>query len=230
MKRNFTTILSVGAALFALFAFTSASRASFMLDNITGQTFTAGTTASNYKSQGFEATENGLISSVSLELTFSAGTVGSLSVYLVTANASGQPSEAYTAGTLLGTISTTLGTDGTASAFAVNLTGSASLINTVNYAIVINGSDLGLSGTGHPSWDYLHSGALPGGITGTFDGAYSGNGTTFSTANAGEERGLQIGVSPVPEVPMTGAFMGFGALVIVGGSALRRKLAAAKTA
>lgn len=217
--------LGVGVVLLALFAFTSASRAGVIVDNITGNTFVNGTTAKNYKSQGFDATQSGPISSVSLELSFSVGTSGSMSVYLVTANSSGQPTEAYTAGINLGTIYTSEGVDGTPSTYAVeNLASSVELTAGDYYAIVIYGKDPSLSG-GNPSWMFLP----PARDDANFLGAYSsGDGISFSIFNSAEERGLEI--NEVPEVPMTGMMMGIGALCLAAGHTLRRKLCAAKSA
>jgi len=208
MKNNLGTFfglsrLGVGAAFLALCAFNPVSRADVIVNNLPGNGFTsAGSSGQGTLSLGevFTPGSDESLSSVTLSLNFSAS--DSASVYLYDTS-SGAPTGT---GTLLGSVSQ-----------------SSSIINGLNnaltggtaYAIVLGPEN----SPGNMSWN--NTTTTGSGGTGSLGGAYS-----FDGVNWNQNTGInfQMEVSAVPEVPMTGVVMGFGALAIAVGGTLRRKL------
>ncbi len=77
-----------------------------------------------------------------------------------------------------------------------------------------------ITGTTSIGWDWTSSSATANGSSGSITGyAWGNSGGDYSKGVAYAE----LAVSVVPEVPMTGMFMGLGALFIVVSHRLRRK-------
>lgn len=153
----------------------------------------------------FTTTSATSIGSLTLSLHFTG--TPSASVYLYD-TASGKPTGT---GTLLGTVSSSSST-------IIGLNNA--LLASTTYAIVLSDN----SGSGSLSWDYI-SPSTSSGSGGTavspLGGGFVYSGGTWSS---GGSLNFQMDVEPVPEVPTTGVFMGFGVLAIAMGNILRRKL------
>lgn len=209
---------SVGATiLLALCSFTSVSRADLVVFNNTGSgpsdlTFPtvgdSGTTA-GYIGQVFTTGSGGTLTSLALQLDITAG--ASASVY-ITPNAFDSATF-----TLLGTVAsaTTQAHQNISVDFGANPL--FSLNASTTYAIVLESSSANMA------WDYTSSTASGG--DGTAGGTLESTdgGTTWSTFVSGDQMQMDL-IAAVPEVPVTGAVMGFGALAIAAGCTLRRKL------
>ncbi len=146
---------------------------------------------------------------------------GNVNFYLYTTTSGGVPTGS---GTLLGT-SPTL-SSGPNQNVMISLVNSPSLSSGTSYAIVMT------ENAGVVAWDATSTSGAGSG-TGTLPsggGIYTYNGTAWTSAYSGYsfQMDVETGMTPVPEVPTTGAFMGFGALTIAVGHSLRRKLFAAK--
>ena len=115
--------------------------------------------------------------------------------------------------TSLGTVSG--GTTGDGQLIAVSSLVNQALTANTEYAIVMQTS------TGTVSWDNTPSAASGG--TGTLGLAYFYNGNSWGTVPDNNYFQMNLQTTPVPEVPMTGVVMGFGALAIAVGHTLRRK-------
>jgi len=66
--------------------------------------------------------------------------------------------------------------------------------------------------------------------SGGFNSDFSGVAFASNNLSPGSGEDYQLGITVVPEAPITGAAIGFGAMAIVGFHILRRKLSAAKSA
>ena len=221
MKKNFGMFIlaprwGVGAVLLALCAFTPVSRADVIVDNtgavsqfVSGSSFAQVFTMSG---------TSGNLSSLTLNLDV-VGSGGSAQIDLYNVSA-GAPT---TLATALGTVS---GTGGGNLVLANVTLGSNPLLTAgSSYAIVL---DYPASPNGSLAWNY-ESGHASGG-----DGSL---GSIYLSANSGATWGvygiradsmqMNLQTTPVPEVPMTGVVMGFGALAIALGHTLRRKLSTA---
>ena len=213
--------LGMGAALLALFAFTSVSRATVIVDSL-GDT-RVGDANGLYKAEDFSTTVGGQISSVILSLNFNtaAVTAGStLDVYLYSATGSGPTGSGFNLGTI--TATTAGDTQYTLSGSGLN---AYSLIAGSDYAIVI---DLALA-SGSVGWEYASAGSGNTGTGGSFLHAYNSNTGTSGWVQPSPDQQRFMEVDAVPE-PMTGAIMGIGALAIAAGHTLRRrKMAASPT-
>lgn len=127
---------------------------------------------------------------------------------------SGTPS-----GTSPGTLVGPLGTLAVGTGGVQLLTLSGASLTTENLAAnTVYG--IQITGTTSIGWDWTSSSATANGSSGSITGFAWGN----SSGNYSQGVGYtELAVSVVPEVPMTGMFMGLGALVVVVGHTLRRK-------
>jgi len=224
MKKNLVMFFGlsrwgVGAAFLALCAFTSISRADVdILNNLAGAggvgTYPTGSAynqSSGSLAEEFTPGSSANISSVVLSLNFSASDSASVYLWDVTGG-SGLPS-GLTGGTLLGSVNQ-----------------SSSVINGLNVALtggntyaIILGPDV----NGQMSWNT--TAAAGNNVAGT-----SVNGGFFNVGfgwqdepSAINQVNFQMEITAVPEVPMTGAVMGFGVLAIAVCGILRRNLRSA---
>ncbi len=222
MKKNLVAFfgvprLGVGAALLALFAFTSVSRADIDIVNSLGDTIAGEAAVSTrpYKAQDFATTVSGQISSVVLDLNFNAAAVtagSTLDIYIYNATGSGPTGSGF----LLGTITAT--TSG-ANQYSVGSLQAYSLTAGQDYAIAV---DIALPGSPTVAWEYADLGSPNAGTGGSFLNAYNSTNGISNWVNASQQRLMEVTV--VPE-PATTTFMGFSALVIVFIHGLRRKTA-----
>ena len=148
MRKYWTTCfwvsrLGMGAALLALFAFTSGLHASLTVVNDLSDTQTGSATGSSqhYAEQGFNTTVSGDINKITLTLKVLSGGVGDvLAVYVYTTDANGKPTSSATQ---LGTVQvTSLGT----TQYTVNLTDTTYLLTAGhNYGIgmYLPGAEIG---------------------------------------------------------------------------------------
>jgi hypothetical protein len=206
MKNNLGTFVlasrrSAGAVLLALCAFAPISRADVIIDN-TGQTTLGFVVTSFPQAQVFTMSgTSGNISSLTLLLN--AGSAGTANVDLYSVSGSAPNSFISTIGTI----------DSAASgSVAVSLSGNPLLSSSTSYAVVLepgNGS----------SWNYTTTSANAG--DGSVGSLYYFNGGTWNV-EIGQYVQMNLQTTPVPEIPITGAVMGFGALAIAFGRTLRR--------
>lgn len=221
----------MGAAVLALFAFTAASRASVVVNDLTDTVKgNANDTGNTDKAQVFTTEVSGVIDNITLMLNVNnaAGEGKTLNVYIDTVSG-GAPVKGQQ-GILIGSVTTESKTFGVEQV-PVNLSDNYSLTAGQSYAIVVNLSSGGTYSSGadyNVGWEYAPSGASSTG-NGTFGNAYNGSASTsWAWANqTGQQRMMELDV--VPEVPMTGMVMGFGALAIAAGDTLRRKLCGTKS-
>jgi hypothetical protein len=212
MKKNLGMFFGLpscgaGAVLMALCAFAPVSRASVIVDN------TADTVAGNAYTTSFSQAlvftmpnYSGTISSLMLELA--AGTSGTENVEIYSVSF-GVPTGS---GTLIGTVSS-----GLTGLISVSLTSSPILSASTSYAIALMQSANGAA------WEYTTTSANPGGDPNASVGSlyyYSG----AWNVESGQYTEMKLQTTPVPEVPVTGVVMGFGALAIALGRTLRGKL------
>jgi len=200
----------------------SLSRATLVVSDLGDtRTGTGNTVANPYKTQGFQADIGGIIDSITVQLTFNAAAVadGSLaSVYILTANSSGQPDESISSATRLGTITAL---NASSHQYTLSITDNDlagyTLIASNSYALAV---DISLTGTGNPTvgFDYTGTGASYTG-DGVLERAHNGNGTTWGAA-AAHDYLLSLDVTPAPEPPPLALF-GFGLLTLL--ALLRRK-------
>jgi hypothetical protein len=207
MKNNLKNIFgltSIGAtaAVLGFLACASTSHATVVLDN-TADTPT-GPLTGGAAQEFLMTTASGDLTSITLSLA-GAGT-GNVFVYNTVG---GSPSVSLVN---LGTISTA---SPTISGLNYLLAGGTT------YAIVLNANSTGLG------WNYTSDSTVvaTGGAALPPNQFYLGSGPTFGSGNADYGQ-MSLSVTPVPEVPITGAVMGFGALAIAMGSTLRRKASA----
>jgi hypothetical protein len=158
----------------------------------------------------FNTTESGNISAIELQLDSTAS--GSVTVNLYNATGTTLGSEVGT----LGTIS--VGTGDNQQLSITSLT-SYPLTAGDNYAIEY-------SSTPTITSDLSSSPSTVGGSEGSYV-AFFRNGNDIGTTYTMRD---DVEIAAAPETPMTGAFMGFGALAVAGGNMVRRKLAASSKA
>jgi len=202
--------LGLGATVLVFCAFTPVSRADVIVNNMGDARF------SNYDSSSAEIAQvftmsgtSGNLSSLTLSLDSTLG--GTANVYLFTTS-SGAPTGAAT---ILGTV--TAGTSGNRQSISVSSLNGVTLTAGSSYAIA-------LAQNSTVRWDNtLTTGS---GGTGSLGAIYtSGNsGATWAFNSGVVFMQMNLQITPVPEVPMTGAVMGFGVLAIAVGGTLRRKL------
>lgn len=205
----------VGSILLTLCSLAPVSHASVIINN-TGNGFISSDGGGDTLAQVFQTPNySGNISSLSLVMGLGAASSSEAFLY---ATSGGVPTGS---GVDIGTVSTTAGGSGFA---AINVQNPAALALSANtiYAIVLqteSGSEWAESGT---------MAQTPGGDGVVGSGLYY-NGSSWAVEESIETSsplyfGMDLEVSPVPEVPMTGVVMGFGALAIGLGQTLRRKL------
>jgi len=211
MKKNLGTFFGlsrcgVGAVLMGLCAFTPVSRASVIIDNtadtILGQVFnTSFSQALVFTMPNY----SGTISSLMLELA--AGTSGTANVDIFNVTGGGVPTGS---GTLIGTVNS-----GSTGGISVSLTSSPLLSANNSYAIAL------MQNANGPAWDYTTTSVNTG--DGSVGSLYFFAGGNWNV-ESGQYTEMRLQTTPVPEVPVTGVVMGFGALAIALGRTLRGKL------
>ena len=204
LGKSFFSFLPKGAVLSLFITLTPAARAALIVDDL-GDAIKGATSAGSnpYKAQGFSSDASGIISSVTLNLSFNQAAVNAgavLDVYLYTATSTGQPSESLILATLLGTI--TASTTG-AQLYTLTPAASDTIIAGQNYAIVLNTA----MSAGAVGWEYSSSGSGSTG-SGAFLTAYNGANGSAGWSSVSQQRNLAVEV--VPE-PITRALMIFGA-------------------
>lgn len=212
MKNNLGSFLGLsrlgaGAAFLALCAFAPSSRADVIIVDNTGVMGSGFVSDSSSLAQEFTMSGSGAdLSSVTVVLGGSGS--ANVSVY-DTSGSGGSP------GNLLLSLGSANGSAlGTSTTFNLS-PGDLSLAASASYAIV-------LSSSATVTWAYTTS---VGSGTGTWGDIYSG--PPIWSDRSGIDLGghfLQMEVQAVPEVPITGLVMGFGALAIGLGYTLQRKL------
>jgi len=211
-----------GTALLALCACDPASRADVIVNN-TANSVGGHTTANQGLVQDFTPTVGGMLSSVTLSLYSTTG--GSVEVYIYSGTPSGtSPGTPSISGVDLGSLS--VGTSGVQLLTLLGLGSKGySLANGTVYGIQI-------AGTTSIGWDYTSSGATASGSGGSITGYAWGNGGSGGnyTQGVGYTELAVNTISLVPEVPLTGWVMGFGALAIAARHALSRKIEAGSPA
>jgi hypothetical protein len=211
--------LGMGAALLALCAFTSVSRADVtIIDNLADSTDLHALEAGNPLAQVFTVSaDSGNISSLTLGLyIYSVGGGGSATatIDLYSATSGGAPF-----GSALATLGTVSTTSSGSQQLAVNPVDAYSL-TAGTYAIVLEtptAGSIGLDAT-------LQTSDSGGTATSPLGGIYYYDGS-WTSADSGFYG--QMTLTAVPEVPMTGMVMGFGVLAIALGHTLRRNLRSA---
>ena len=199
----------VGAVLLVLCAFHQVSRADIIVDN-TGYDSGSSPGAAQTAQVFTMGSSDGNISSLTLVFNTMHST-GSEDVQVWNATSGGPPtSSLYDLGNISfsGNAAITITIDPSSNPLLLSANGT--------YAIVI-----GATGPTGLQWDYSSNSGTPGG-TGQFGGGYLNFGDWIPTG--GNPFVMNLQTSPVPEVPTTGAVMGFGALAIALGHTLRRKL------
>jgi hypothetical protein len=212
MKKNFGMFSlaprwGVGAILLALCAFTPVSRADVIVDNTGATTFSTvfGGTGDKIAQVFTMSGTSGNISSLTLLLDSTTAGTYTLNVDLY-ATSGGAPTGLAT---FLGTV--TASTTGDSQFISVSsLTSGVTLTPGTQYAVA-------LEQNGVLQWDYTSTSGV-GPIYYTI-----GAGSWTAYGSSGNMQ-MNLQTTPVPEVPMTGAVMGFGALAIAVGGTLRRKL------
>ena len=213
MKKNLGTFfglshLGVGAALLALCAFTTVARAD-LINTLTASTTTQ-VSGTPFAQVFTMVGSDGNISSLILELSSVVGGTANVDLYDVSAGAPGSLLQ------ILGSV--TAAAVGDNQQITINPLNSYTLIQNTQYAIVLQNPT-----SGSIAWDDV-AGTASGGAAPALGGEYYYNGSAWNTWNAGRSFQLDLQTTPVPEVPMTGMVMGFGALAIAIGRNLRRKL------
>jgi hypothetical protein len=219
MKKNLATFIfaprwGVGAVLLALCAFTPVSRADVIIVDNTGNG-NNGHTGVLPTAQVFTMPSSGVLGGASAaisSLTLTLGGSGTAEVYVYAATSGSGPNSAYNgAGNALYDLGS-VGVSGT-----VTLTSPSSDVFSASgtYAIVLgSGSSI--------TWGYTDtSGSSNPNAKGTLGGSYEAVGSVWNLQGSSS---FQMDLAAVPEVPMTGAVMGFGVLAIAVGHTLRRKL------
>ena len=216
MKKTLNlTGLGVGAALVAFCAFTPALRADVVIVNNLANTVGSHTGAAQELVQDFTPTVGGQISSVTLQLDIT--TVGSIVVNLYSGAAS-----ATSAGTLVGALGTiTATTTGDDQQFT--LSGGSLAIHSLASGTVYG---IEIAGTTTIGSGLHHQRQTATGSSGSFTGHAWGDGGSGGVTWTQGAAYTMMSVNVVPEVPMTGMVMGFGALAIAAGHTLRRTIKA----
>jgi len=210
MKKNFGMFFGlprwdVGAVVLALCALTPVSRAGVIINN-TGSNFSffhGADPGGDPLAQVFTMSGTSFDSLI-LQLQSTAG--GSASVDLYNVNGSDVPTTLLQH---LGTVTT--GTSGDGQLLSVGSFSVSGLTSGNQYAIVLQ-----VPTSGSLAWDVIDSaGSLPAPVQYNSGGWISAPGNYFQ---------MDLELTAVPEVPMTGAVIGFGALAIGLGHTVRRKL------
>lgn len=217
MNKNLGTFFGlsrcgVGAVVVALCAFTPVSRADVIVDNLpdaggagTFPTLTAYGQGLGYLAEVFTmSSANGDLGSVTLNLNFYGA--DSATVYIYNTSVSGAPT------TPLDTIGTVTSSGAIANDH-VTISGLNIALNGT-YAIVL-GPD---NGSGDMTWNGAAAGYVGSGSQG---GAFFYGGASWNQYGGGMNFQMNLQTTPVPEVPVTGVVMGFGALAIALGRKLR---------
>ena len=213
MKKNLGMFFGLsrcgaGAILLGLCAFTPVSRAAVIVNN-TGNpstTLSGATVAQVFTMSG----TSGNLSS--LALTLDINSAGTAAVDLFNVDGGGAPT---TLAAVLGSVTTT--SAGNPVTVAVNLTSNPLFTAGGSYAIALAYPAIPSASL---SWDYTTTAGSGG--TGSLGGLYySFNSGSTWTAYGGGALQMNLQTTPVPEVPMTGVVMGFGALAIALGRKLR---------
>lgn len=194
----------MGVAVLALCALVSTSQAEIIVDNTGGASSSTVGDASSLAQVFTMSSSSGGLSSITLGLSGS----GSVNVSIYSTSGNAPSASLYS----LGSISVTSPTLTIANPSLYSLTAGTA------YAVVISSSST-------VSWKYTSS---TGSGTGTFGDFYSGGGPWTvvggsSPGNALSGNYLQMDVVAVPEVPVTGAVMGFGVFGVAFGCSLLRK-------
>jgi len=211
MKKNLGTLFGLprwgaGAVVLAFCAFTPASRADVIVNNTGGVTFGDGSGAMYAQVFTMPASGEANLSSLTLTLDSVDSGSGSAEVYVYN-----------TDGTLPTTVLYNLGSVSLSSPSASSVNPSVdSLTLGGTYAIVVD-----LTGGIAPAWYDTSSSGSGGTALSPLGGSYYLFGGTWDSNGGGY---FQMDLEAVPEVPMTGLVMGFGALAIAIGHTLRRKL------
>ena len=190
--------LGTGAACLALLVCASTANATVIIDN-TGAA-TAGIENNTAAQEFTMQTANGLLSSVTLSLV--AGGSGTVSVYTTSGGAIG--AQLYSLGAISGGGLQTISG------------GNNLLIGGTVYAIVLQNVVNG--------WNFTTAAATVNSGASMNTGMFIG--PTFAGPIGGDFLQMSLNVSPVPEVPVTGAVMGFGVLAVAIGTHMRRKVSA----
>jgi hypothetical protein len=195
-----------GAVLLALCAFATVSRADVVVNNTGGNSSYSGGVALGevFTMSG----TSGDLASLVLQLFSSAGGVAEVDLFSIS---SGAPSsELYDLGNV------TVGAGNNQLVSVTSLPNNVLLNANTTYAIVLEAPS-----SGSLAWDGI-SGTASGGTGPALGGEYYESGAVWfsSNPNASFQMNLQT-TTPVPEVPMTGVVMGFGALAIALGRKLR---------
>jgi hypothetical protein len=212
MKNNLKNIFgltSIGAAAAVLgfLACASTSHAAVILNNQTDTP--VGPLAGGAAQEFVMTTVSGTLTSITLSL--SGAGIGNVFVYDTTGAGGSPGSSLYSLGTISAGSSTISGLNDL-------------LAGGVTYAIVLNANATALA------WSYTSDSTVvaTGGASLPATRFYTGSGPTFG-GPFGDYGQMSISVTPVPEVPITGAVMGFGVLAVAMGTTLRRKLSAPAT-
>lgn len=214
MKKNLGTFfglpgLGAGVVAMALCAFIPASRADVAIINNLGDTHDGGYISLNDGgtawAQTFQAGSSGNIDGLTLSLGTSSG---SMAVLLYAVNDSGSGPNGT--GINLGTVAAATGI-----VTLNNLTTPLTLGN--YYAIALQPA---VSGSDSIAWNSTEN-PVSGGSGTTLYEIYKNSGSGWVYNSSTPYLQMNLEVAPVPEVPMTGMVMGFGALAIVLGRKLR---------
>jgi hypothetical protein len=193
----------VGAVLLGLCAFTPVSRAGVVIDNL-GDGSNGGINGALAAAQVFTMSgSSGDINSLTLDLVASVGGSAEVDLYSVSGSAPGSLIADF------GTVSVA-----SSGNIAVSLISYPLLSSGTSYAIVLQPS------SSSTSWEYTTTASSGG--SGSLGGLYyevSGNWYQYTSGNYLQ---MSLSTTPVPEVPMTGMVMGFGALAIALGRRLRK--------
>ena len=208
MKNNLKNIFgltSIGAAAAVLgfLACASTSHAAVILNNLSDTP--VGPLAGGAAQEFGMTTVSGTLTSITLSLA-GAGT-GNVFVYDTTGAGGSPGGQLYSLGTISAGSSTISGLNDL-------------LAGGVTYAIVLNanGTGLGWNYTSDPTVTAAGGASLPATRFYTGSGPFGGP--------FGDYGQMSMSVTPVPEVPITGAVMGFGVLAVAMGTAIRRKVSA----
>jgi|SRR5665213_1034851 len=209
MKNNLNNIfglarLGAGAAVLGLLACASTSHATVILNNTTDTS--VGALTGGGAQEFVMTTAAGTLTSITLSLGAGSGT-GNVFVYDTTGAGGSPGSQLYSLGTI--------------SSASPTISGLNDLLSGgTTYAIVLNANATSLG------WNYTADSAVAatGGASLPATRFYTGSGPFGGPfPDYGQ---MSLSVTPVPEVPITGVVMGFGALAIAMGSTLRRKASA----
>jgi|SRR5208282_5870325 len=221
MKKNLGMYIlasrcGVGAVFLALCAFTPASRADVTVINNSGDTSDGGSVVAadggggTAWAQTFLSGSSGQISSLTLTLAASSGSM-EVDLYAVADSGSGPSGTAVDIGSVAA---------GTGIVTLNNVNVSANPLTSGDYyAIALQPAG---SGSDSISWNATATSASGG--SGTLYEIYKNTGSGWVYSSSTPYLQMDLSVTPVPEVPLTGVVMGFGALAIAVGSSLRRKM------